>query len=101
MHPLGSIPIYIGVIAVLYFASTHVAHLLLGRLDDLPTVYRGLPYALALFTPFSLVGILMMRIIHFVGLETLFHLLVGTYHRPVQDRKVLLFLISTIRLRSA
>ena len=34
----------------------------------------------------------MLRIIHFIGLETLFHLVVGTYHRPVQDRKVLLFL---------
>jgi adenylate cyclase len=92
MHPLRSIPIYVGVIVVLYFASTHIAHLLLGRLDDLPTVYRRLPYPLAFFTLFSLVGVLVMRIIHFVGLETLFHLLVGTYHRPVQDRKVLLFL---------
>jgi adenylate cyclase len=92
MHPLRSIPIYIGVIVVLYFVSVHIAHLLLGRLDDLPTVYRRLPYGLAFFTLFSLVGILMMRIIHFVGLETLVHLLVGTYHRPVLDRKVLLFL---------
>jgi hypothetical protein len=65
---------------------------LLGRLDDLPTVYRRLPYGLAVFTLFSLVGVSMMRIIHFVGLETLFHLLVGTYHRPVQEQKVLLFL---------
>lgn len=92
MHPLRSIPIYVGVIAVLYFVSTHIAHLLLGRLDDLSTVYRRLPYALALLTLFSLLGVLMMRIIHFVGLETLFNLLIGTYHRPVQDRKVLLFL---------
>ena len=33
-----------------------------------------------------------MRIVHFIGLENLFHLMVGTYHRPVQKRKVLLFL---------
>lgn len=92
MHPLGSLPLYIGVIIVLYFIAVHIAHLLLGRLDDLPTVYRRLPIGLGFFTLFSLVGILMMRVIHFIGLETIFHLLVGTYHRPVQERKVLLFL---------
>ena len=92
MHPLRSIPVYVGVIVIIYLASTHITHALLGRLDDLPTVYRRLPYGLAVFTLFSLVGVSMMRIIHFVGLETLFHLLVGTYHRPVQEQKVLLFL---------
>jgi len=92
MHPIRSIPVYVGVIVVLYFVAVHISHLVLGRLDDLPTVYRRLPYGLAFFTIFSIVGILMMRVIHFTGLETLFHLLVGTYHRPVQERKVLLFL---------
>lgn len=101
MHPLCSIPIYVGVIAVLYLASTHITHPLLGRLDDLPTVYRRLPYALAVFTLFSLVGVLMMRIIHFIGLETLFRLLVGNYHRPVQDRRCCFFSISMIRQHSA
>jgi adenylate cyclase len=36
--------------------------------------------------------VLMIRVIHFIGLENLFHLMVGTYHRPVRERKVLLFL---------
>jgi adenylate cyclase len=92
MHPLRAILIYVGEIWILYLVSVHVSHLLLGRLDDLPTVYRRLPYALAFFTAFSIIGILMIRIIHFVGLSTLFHLLVGTYHRPMLERKVLLFL---------
>jgi class 3 adenylate cyclase len=39
-----------------------------------------------------MVGILMIRVVHFIGLGTLFHLMVGTYHRPVGERKVLLFL---------
>lgn len=92
MHPLRSIPIYMCVIVFLYLVSVHITHLLLGRLDDLPTVYRRLPYGLTFFTMFSVVGILMMRVVHFIGPETLLHLLVGTYHRPVQERKVLLFL---------
>ncbi len=45
-----------------------------------------------IFTVFSVIGVLMMRVIHFIGLENLFHLMVGTYHRPVRERKVLLFL---------
>ena len=85
MHPLRSIPVYVAVVIVLYFISVHLAHLDLGRLDDLPTVYRRLPYGLTFFTLFSMVGILMMRVVHFIGLGTLFHLMVGTYHRPVGE----------------
>jgi class 3 adenylate cyclase len=92
MHPLRCIPVYVGVIIILYLIAVHISHLLLGRLDDLPTVYRRLPYGLIFFTTFSVIGVLMMRIVHFIGLENLFHLLVGTYHRPVEERKVLLFL---------
>jgi adenylate cyclase len=47
---------------------------------------------LAFFVIYSIVGVLTMRIIHFIGLRTLFHLITGTYHRPVQERIVLLFL---------
>lgn len=92
MHPLRAIPVYVAVIVVLYFIAVHISHLILNRLDDLPTVYRRLPYGLSFFTAFSIVGVLMMRVIHFIGLDTLFHLIVGTYHRPVQEKRVLLFL---------
>jgi adenylate cyclase len=92
MHPLRSILIYILVVAMLYLVAVHVTHLILGRLDDLPVVYRRLPYGLTFFTTFSIVGILMMRVAHFIGLRTLLDLIIGTYHRPVEERKVLLFL---------
>jgi adenylate cyclase len=92
MHPLRSIAVYVGVIVVLYLVAVHISHVLLGRLDDLPTVYRRLPYGLTFFTAFSVVGVLILRVIHFIGLENLFHLTVGTYHRPVEERKILLFL---------
>jgi adenylate cyclase len=32
-----------------------------------------------------------MRAVHFIGIETLFHLMIGTYHRPVVEQKVLVF----------
>jgi adenylate cyclase len=92
MHPLRSIPVYVGVIIVFYLISAHLTRVALGRLDDLPTLYRRLPYGLTFFTIFSVVGVLMMRVVHFIGLENLFHLTVGTYHRPVSERKILLFL---------
>jgi adenylate cyclase len=92
MHPLRVIVIEILVVMVLYLVALHVTHVVLGRLDDLPVVYRRLPYGLAFFTAFSIVGILMMRVAHFVGLRTLLDLIIGTYHRPVEERKVLLFL---------
>jgi hypothetical protein len=41
---------------------------------------------------FSVIGIVVMPVAHFIGLETLFHLRIGTYHRPVVERKVLMFL---------
>jgi adenylate cyclase len=92
MHPLRSIFIYILVVIVLYLVALHVTHLVLGRLDDLPVVYRRLPYGITFFTTFSIVGILMIRVAHFIGLRTLLDLVIGTYHRPVEEQKVLLFL---------
>jgi adenylate cyclase len=92
MHPLRAIFIYILVVIVLYLITVHITHLVLGRLDDLPVVYRRLPYGITFFTTFSIVGILMIRVAHFIGLRTLLDLMIGTYHRPVKERKVLLFL---------
>jgi class 3 adenylate cyclase len=92
MHPLLSIPVYVAIIFVFYLALAHITRFLFGRLDDLPTLYRRLPYVLIFFTMYSVVGVLTMRIVHFIGLENLFHLMVGTYHRPIQERKILLFL---------
>jgi class 3 adenylate cyclase len=92
MHPVRSLAIYAAIIIVLYLIAVHITHLLFNRLDDLPTVYRRLPYGMTFFLIFSVVGVLMMRVIHFIGLDTLFHLILGTYHRPVRQNMVLLFL---------
>jgi adenylate cyclase len=82
MHPLRSILIYVGAIILFYLVSAHLTRLLLGRLDDLPTLYRRLPYGITFFTIFSLVGVLMVRVVHFIGLENLFHLTAGTLSPP-------------------
>jgi len=91
MHPLGSVLIYAGVVTAIYLAATHVSHLILGRWNELPTTYRRMPVVIPLFIGFSIVGIVAMRIVHFIGAETLFHLMAGTYHRPVLRHMVLLF----------
>src|SRR5208282_30107 len=88
MHPLLSISIYTAVVAVLFVVAINLSHLLTWQLDTLPTAYRRLPLVIA----FSVIGIVVMRTVHFIGIETLFHLMIGTYHRPVVEEKVLLFL---------
>jgi len=92
MHPLLSISIYTAFVAVLFVIAIHLSHLLTGRLDTLPIAYQRLPLALPLVIAFSVIGIVVMRTVHFIGIENLFHLMIGTYHRPVIEEKVLLFL---------
>ncbi|HEV2677203.1 MAG TPA: adenylate/guanylate cyclase domain-containing protein [Aliidongia sp.] len=92
LPPLRTLPIYVAVVVVLYLVAVHVSHLLLGRLDDLPTVYARLPWGLSFFAIFSVVGILLIRVAHFIGIRTLLDLALGTYHRPVLEKRVLLFL---------
>jgi adenylate cyclase len=92
MHPLLSISIYTVVVAGLFVLAVHLSHLLTGQLDTLPRAYRRLPLALPLVIAFSVIGIVVMRTVHFIGIETLFHLMIGTYHRPVIEEKVLVFL---------
>src|SRR6201997_4215686 len=91
MHPLLSITIYTAFVAVLFVVAVHLSHLLTGQLDTLPLAYRRLPFALPLVIAFSVIGIVVMRAVHFIGIETLFHLMIGTYHRPVVEQKVLVF----------
>src|ERR1700756_3336582 len=92
MHPLLSITIYTAFVALLFVVAVHLSHLLMGQWDTLPRAYRRLPYALPLVIAFSVIGIVVMRTVHFIGIETLFHLTIGTYHRRVIEEKVLLFL---------
>jgi class 3 adenylate cyclase len=92
MHPLLSITIYTAFVAVLFVVAIHLSHLLTGQLDTLSKAYRRLPFALPLVIAFSVIGIVVMRTVHFIGIENLFHLMIGTYHRPVLEEKVLLFL---------
>jgi class 3 adenylate cyclase len=92
MQPLRSICIYTLVVIVIFLVAVHLSHLLLGRLDELPDIYRHLPLAIAVFVIFGVAGILAIRVIHFVGAETLFHLMVGTYHRAVTEGRALMFI---------
>ena len=92
MHPLLSIAIYTTVVVLLFVVALHLSHLATWRLEDLPIAYWRLPLFLPLVIAFSVIGIVVMRTVHFIGIENLFHLMIGTYHRPVIEEKVLLFL---------
>jgi class 3 adenylate cyclase len=91
MHPLRSILVYTAVVVVIYVIAMHLTHLTWGQMNDLPVVYRRLPIAITLFVVLSVIGIVVMRVVDHLGAGTLFHLMVGTYHRPVLRRMILLF----------
>lgn len=91
MHPLRSVLVYTAVVAAIYLIALHITHLILGHWNELPLIYRRLPQALPMFVGFSVVGIGVIRVVHFIGAGNLFHLMVGTYHRPVAKRVVLMF----------
>jgi class 3 adenylate cyclase len=92
MHPLKSISIYTLFVVAIFILAVHLVHLALGNLRTLPIVYRRLPSALPIVITYSVIGIVVMRVAHFIGVETLFHLMIGTYHRPVVEERVLMFL---------
>jgi class 3 adenylate cyclase len=92
LHPLFSILIYTAFVVVLFVVAANLSHLLLWSRYRSPVPYRRLPFVLPYVIVFSVIGILVMRVVHFIGIETLFHLMIGTYHRPVIEQKVLIFI---------
>jgi adenylate cyclase len=92
IHPLRAILIYTVVVVALFFVGINLTHLILWRAYHIPVPWSRLPFVLPVVIAFSVVGIVVMRTVHFIGIETLFHLTVGTYHRPVVEEKVLVFL---------
>ena len=92
IHPLIAILVYTLIVVVFFLFAIHFTHFLLWPFYQLSVSYRRLPLIIPVVIAFSVVGILVMRTVHFIGIETLFHLTVGTYHRPVIQQKVLLFL---------
>ena len=91
VHPLLSIAIYTVVVAILFVIATNITHLLLHPFYPAPVLWRRLSLILPIVIAFSVIGIVVMRAVHFIGIETLFHLMIGTYHRPVVEQKVLVF----------
>jgi len=91
IHPLLSIFIYTFVVAILFVIAINLSHLLLHPWYPTPVPYGRLPFILPVIIAFSVIGIVVMRAVHFIGIETLFHLMIGTYHRPVVEQKVLAF----------
>lgn len=92
IHPLSAIAIYTGVVVVMFFVAIHLTHLILWPFYQVPVPYARMPLLFPVVIAFSVVGVVVIRTVHFIGIETLFHLTVGTYHRPVIQDKVLVFL---------
>ncbi len=92
IHPLRAIVVYTIVVVILFLIAIHVTHVILWPFYALPVPYGRLPLVIPVVIAFSVIGIVVMRAVHFIGIETLFHLTLGTYHRPVLQEKILVFL---------
>ncbi|MGH7048327.1 MAG: adenylate/guanylate cyclase domain-containing protein [Stellaceae bacterium] len=92
IHPLLSIVIYTAVVVALFIAAVNLTHFLLHHIYPSPISYTRLPLVLPNVILYSVIGIVAMRAVHFIGIDTLFHLMIGTYHRPVVEQKVLVFI---------
>src|SRR5580704_14610115 len=92
IHPLKSMLIYAVIVTVIFILAIHLEHLILWSFADLPGVYCRLAILVPIVIGFSMIGVVVIRVAHYIGLETLFHLTNGTYHRPVVEKKVLMFL---------
>jgi adenylate cyclase len=91
-HPLLSIAVYTIVVAGLFLIAVNASHASLHNIYPMPVPYDRLPFILPIVVAFSVIGIVAMRVVHFIGIETLFHLMIGTYHRPVIEQQVLVFI---------
>ena len=65
IHPLRSIMIYTAVVVILFIIVTNVVHLLLWPIYHLPVPYARLPFVLPIVIAFSVIGIVVMRTVHF------------------------------------
>ncbi len=92
MHPLLSIPIYTVVVMVFVVAAIAVSRLLIWPPHELPKLFSLLAIAIPVLTTVSVVAVLAMRVVHFLGIGTLFALILGTYYRPVVESRVLMFI---------
>ncbi|HTV46644.1 MAG TPA: adenylate/guanylate cyclase domain-containing protein [Stellaceae bacterium] len=92
LHPLLSIIVYTAVVVALFVFAINLTHFLLRHIYPSPVPYARLPFVLPNVILYSVIGIVVMRAVHFIGIDTLFHLMIGTYHRPVVEQKVLVFI---------
>jgi adenylate cyclase len=92
VHPLWSILLYTVVVSLLFVMAANLSHFLLRGIYHLSVPYSRLPLVLPRIIILAIIGIVIMRAVHFIGIDTLFHLMVGTYHRPVIEKKAIVFL---------
>lgn len=92
MHPLKSNLIYILILTGLFLIVHHANYAIRGRWDELTDVYDRYPAAIPALLAVSLLAVMVLRVISFVGGKNIFSLLVGKYHRPTWERRIFLFL---------
>jgi class 3 adenylate cyclase len=98
MHPAKSIAIYGFLIVAFAVTVMLIVRTALGPLHEIGVISEQLhtmPSFLlilpALFA-ISIIAIMLLRIVGYMGAKNLFNLMIGKYHRPVMEQRIFLFL---------
>jgi len=93
MHPLKSNCIYTLVVVTVFVVVQHVNFFAHDRgWHELPVVYAKYPIFIPSIILLSLLIVMFLRVISFIGGKNILYLLVGKYHRPVWERRIFMFL---------
>lgn len=98
MHPAKSIAIYSSLIVVFAMTVMMVNRTLFGPLYDAaalserPHTMPPLLIVLPVLFAVAIAAIMTLRIVGYLGAKNLFHMMIGTYHRPVLEQRLFLFL---------
>ncbi|GJL84693.1 MAG: hypothetical protein DHS20C02_04680 [Micavibrio sp.] len=92
-HPSKQLLIYLACMALgiaLSFALTMTIYNEWSLVQDIPPHVYHVFLAMAVTVPTLMIGLL--KVIHMVGARHFIHFILGTYHRPVEKGRVVLFL---------
>ncbi len=92
LHPLLHLTGYGVIIICVFLIWLHIGEFAMGSRDHLRVAYGNLPVTLPSVFVISVVGILIVRLVGFIGARKVFYLLIGRYYRPALEKKVFMFI---------
>src|SRR5262249_13235147 len=91
LHILVHTAIYCLVILVVYAIGSLLVAWLVAPPEQAAAIRARIPLSLPAVFAITVITVLVVRVISFLGARTLFHLLIGRYQRPVFEKRIFMF----------